>query len=164
METRRSPEARQTVKRANFSRCKTYRYSLTREWGSGGTLLVVGLNPSIADARIDDPTVRRCMGFAKSWGFSNLIMANLFAYRSTDPNLLAEVDDPVGPMNNRSLKKLVERADLLLAAWGTRGGMLCRDEQVLSWLPRPYCLGTTTAGFPRHPLYVHGDTRPVPFG
>lgn len=163
MDTGRFQNSRQALKRASFSRCMTYRYSLTRRWSVGSTLLVVGLNPSTADAQIDDPTVRRCVGFAKSWGFSNLIMANLFAYRSTDPTLLAEVDDPVGPMNDRSLKKLVELTDLLLVAWGTRGEMLGRDEQVLSWLPRPYCLGTTTAGFPRHPLYVRGDAKPVLF-
>jgi hypothetical protein len=153
----------QAVKRASFSRCKTYRYSLTRQWGVGSTLLVVGLNPSIADAQIDDPTVRRCIGFAKSWGFDRLVMANLFAYRSTDPNLLTEVEDPVGPMNDRSLRKMVDSADLLLVAWGTRGDMLNRDEQVLTWLPRPHCLGTTRTGFPRHPLYVRGDVRPAPY-
>lgn len=149
------------LRRATFSHCKTYRYSLTRKWNSGSTLLVVGLNPSTADEKVDDPTVRRCIGFAKSWRFGKLVVANLFAYRSADPTLLARVDDPIGPMNDRALKRLVAMADLVLVAWGTRGTILDRHDEVLSWLSNPHCLGITRGGFPRHPLYVRADAEPV---
>lgn len=151
------------IRRASLSRCQTYRYSLTREWSHGGTVVVIGLNPSTADATIDDPTVRRCVGFARSWGFGRLVIANLFAYRATHPERLALVSDPVGPMNDRCLRKAVQAADLLLVAWGNRGGFLERDRELLSWLPNPRCLGVTNQGFPRHPLYVRSSAEPIPF-
>ena len=73
-------------RRANFSRCRQYRYALWRQWGaSADFVLIVGLNPSTADHRRDDPTIRRCIGFARDWGYSGLCVANLFAYRATYP-------------------------------------------------------------------------------
>lgn len=151
------------VRRASLSRCQTYRYSLTREWSNGRTVAVIGLNPSTADSTIDDPTVRRCVGFAYSWGFARLVIVNLFAYRSRHPERLASVDDPIGPMNDRCLRRVVEIADLTLVAWGNRGGFLDRDRALLAWLPEPHCLGVTSQGFPRHPLYVPASAEPIPF-
>lgn len=158
-----NPRCNSLVRRASLSRCKTYRYSLTREWGSGGTVVVVGLNPSTADANIDDPTVRRCIGFAGAWGFGRLVLINLFAYRSTDPDRLYRVDDPIGPMNDRCIRREIGEADLVLVAWGNRGNILDRDKAVLAWLPNPHCIGVTGQGFPRHPLYVRSDATPTKF-
>jgi len=151
------------IRRASLSRCKTYRYSLTREWGSGGTVVVVGLNPSTADASIDDPTVRRCIRFAGAWGFGRLVIINLFAFRSTDPSRLYHVDDPIGPMNDRCIRREIGEADLVLVAWGNRGKILDRDKAVLAWLPNPHCIGVTDQGHPRHPLYVRSDATPTKF-
>jgi hypothetical protein len=151
------------IRRASLSRCKTYRYSLVRQWGRGGTVVIVGLNPSTADARIDDPTVRRCIGFAASWGFGRLVLINLFAFRATDPARLHCVDDPIGPMNNRCIRRQVGEADLVLVAWGNRGNIRDRDKAVLAWLPNPHCIGVTGQGFPRHPLYVRSDATPTKF-
>jgi len=73
-------------RKASFSHCKRYRYQLLRRWEGGiGRCVIVGLNPSTADAQNDDPTIRRCMGFAQDWGFNELIMVNLFAYRTPHP-------------------------------------------------------------------------------
>ncbi|WP_146396928.1 DUF1643 domain-containing protein [Pseudobythopirellula maris] len=159
----RRPAREEILRRASFSHCGVYRYSLRRYWGNGEVLLVVGLNPSTADATKDDPTVRRCVGFAKSWGFGTLIIANLFAYRATDPTVLAQVSDPVGPSNDRTLKRLAAQADFVLAAWGTRGKLSDREQRVLTYLQEPYCLGTTSDGHPRHPLYVRADQQPQPY-
>ena len=70
---------------ATLSLCRTYRYSLTREWGSGLAVLFIGLNPSTADETLDDRTIRRCIAFARDWGYARLHMANLFAFRATEP-------------------------------------------------------------------------------
>ncbi len=85
-------------RRANFSRCRQYRYALWRQWGDGDDfMLLIGLNPSTGDHRQDNPTIRRCMGFAHDWGYSGLCVANLFAYRATYPKDLFAATDPVGP-------------------------------------------------------------------
>lgn len=158
-----SPHVGSLIRRASLSRCKTYRYSLTREWGDSGTVVVVGLNPSTADAQADDPTARRCIRFARSWGYGKLVLLNLFAFRCTDPFRLRRVDDPVGPMNDQSIRRHICEADLILVAWGNHGNILGRDKAVLAWLPNPYSIGVTRKGFPRHPLYVRADALPVPF-
>lgn len=153
--------------RAKFSRCGQYRYWLERDFNSDldddKTLLIIGLNPSTATAKVDDPTIRRCMGFAKSWGFNRLWVANLFAFRSTDPNGLLLCADPIGPRNNIWLKKLSNESDMTLVAWGNWGLLNSRDQAVNGLLKDPYCLGTTTKGAPRHPLYVKASTKPIPY-
>src|SRR5687768_16866498 len=103
---------------ARFSACRTYRFELWRIWDEDGPKLnVIGLNPSTADENLDDPTIRRCIGFARDWGFGGLVMTNLFAYRSTDPKGLAAVDDPVGPNNDYHLE-IAACSGTPLAAWG----------------------------------------------
>lgn len=149
---------------AIISDCGLYRYSLTREWDPElGRVLFVMLNPSTADARSDDPTIWRCIAFAMSWGFGSLEVVNLFAYRATCPHALVEVADPIGPENDRHIGEAVDRANLVIAAWGCRGGLYRRDAAVRPYMAAAKCLGVTKAGHPRHPLYVKGNTRPMEF-
>lgn len=149
---------------ASISECGSYRYCLRREWDTTlPAVLFVGLNPSTATATIDDPTIRRCVRFAKDWGFGSLVMANLFAYRATDPAVLCSVVDPIGPKNDWWLSFLRSRVELVIAAWGTNGGLLCRDAKVISKLPNLHCLGLTKSGHPRHPLYLPAATEPIRF-
>lgn len=149
---------------ATFSPCRSYRYSLTRVWNPKlPSVMFVGLNPSTADEHGDDPTVRRCIGFARKWGFGGVMLVNLFAYRSTDPSGLLEVDDPIGRGNDRHILSCAGRAKRIVVAWGTKGCLLDRNQDVLAILPRAYCFGVTKEGHPKHPLYLAGDTSVQPF-
>ena len=149
---------------ATISPCGRYRYDLTRRWAAGPTALWVMLNPSTADADIDDPTIRRCIGFSKRDGYGSLTVVNLFAYRATDPKDLLTADDPEGPDNWWHVQRAVRSSDAVVFAWGAasiadghhlwHGGAL---------IPSPLCLGHTLSGAPRHPLYVKGDQPFVPF-
>ena len=146
---------------AHFSDCRRYRYLLTRELsGRRGPLLFVGLNPSTADETQNDPTIRRCIGFAESWGHSRLIVANLFAYRATHPKDLKTVRHPIGVENDRVLLRESREAQTVLLGWGVHGVYRNRHEEVLDLLSEHplYCLGVTKAGHPRHPLYLRSDT------
>ncbi|MFY8150301.1 MAG: DUF1643 domain-containing protein [Prochlorococcaceae cyanobacterium] len=147
--------------RACFSPCRTYRYALWRRWEPGGCVLLVGLNPSTACETHDDPTIRRCIAFARSWGYGALCVANLFALRSRHPALLRRVADPVGPQNDAFLQQLAQRAELVVAAWGTQGTYLHRDAAVRRMLPQLHCLRLTRAGHPSHPLYLPAHLQPV---
>lgn len=152
---------------AVFSACRTWRYTLTREVGtSETTLMVIGLNPSTADETQDDPTIRRCIGFARSWGAGRLVMTNLFAFRATDPDEMMRASDPVGPDNDEHLCREALAADLILAAWGAGGSYMYRDSKVRLMLgARPMsALGFTKSGAPRHPLYVPAATQPTWYG
>jgi hypothetical protein len=143
-----------------------YRYSLWRRVGeSRKRVLFVMLNPSTADAIVDDPTIRRCMGFARTWRFGELEVCNLFAYRTPCPSALLRAADPVGPSNDRALSRAVARADRVIAAWGVIGMRSTRALVVLEMLRgvRLECLGRTRDGAPRHPLYVPSRARPTLF-
>lgn len=146
-----------------------YRYDLTRRWRIGNDwLLFVMCNPSTADAAVDDPTIRRCIGFASREGFGGLAVVNLSAYRATNPRELWGRAD--SPDNRGHLAHWVTRATKIVAAWGATatppalGGTrlylrrLCSDAHKPLW-----CLGTTKDGHPRHPLYVAGPQRLVPW-
>lgn len=148
---------------ADISACGRYRYSLWRRWGPGPSVLFVGLNPSTADATLDDPTIRRCIGFARAWGYGGLVMANLFAWRDTAPAGMMAAADPVGPDNDRVLQAEHVRAALTVAAWGAHGAHLGRDEVVRALLPRLHCLRLTKHGHPGHPLYLPASLQPVPW-
>jgi len=152
------------LRSATFSSCRTFRYSLSRIWKPRlSKVMFVGLNPSTADENEDDPTVRRCIGFARKWNCGGLILVNLFAYRSTDPAGLLQAADPIGPANDRYILKSASAAGRIVLAWGTRGGLLERDEHILSLLPTAHCLGITKDGCPKHPLYLAGNTRLRPY-
>ncbi|WP_329406000.1 DUF1643 domain-containing protein [Nocardia vinacea] len=148
-------------KSAVLSPCGTYRYELTRRWSRQPVVGWVMLNPSTADADIDDPTVRRCIGFAKSWGFGGIVIRNLFALRATDPAELVRHPDPIGPDNDTHLSHC-DHEDMTMLAWGAHGGQ--RGREVLELLARqgirPYQLATTIDGQPRHPLYLSAGLVP----
>ena len=143
---------------AVYSECGSYRYSLTRKWGQGDRLLYVMLNPSVADERQNDPTVERCERRARAMGFDAFRVANIFAWRATQPELLKQAADPVGPENDAVLLDAGSWADRVICAWGVHGNHLGRGKQVEQML-RAHCaslwnLGLTKDGAPRHPLYV----------
>lgn len=133
-----------------------YRYWLSRRLTPGErTVLFVGLNPSTADATQDDPTIRRCVGYARDWGFDWLLMGNIYAWRSTDPKKLKLVDEPVGPGNQDALKWMAQQAELVIAAWGKQR-LTCYGYTLSKWvLSLPICraLGFNQDGTPVHPLY-----------
>jgi hypothetical protein len=145
-----------------------YRYLLWRTTNFSGSrkVLFIMLNPSTAGAEQDDPTVRRCIGFARRWGYAHLEICNLFALRATNPRLVVHAPDPVGPENDLHIASAATRADMVLAAWGIHGGHLERDKQVLAML-KPRCalfaLKRTLAGHPGHPLYVRASAMPKLF-
>ncbi|MDT7833729.1 DUF1643 domain-containing protein [Aquabacterium sp. OR-4] len=150
---------------AVLSPCRRYRYALRRCWEPAlPAVLFIGLNPSTADAEHDDATSRVCINYARRWGFGTLLLGNLFAWRSRDPAVLSQVPDPVGPDNDRHLKRLQARAALVLCAWGDPGALLGRDEQVLGLLKAPHCLTRLRSGRPGHPLYKRAGLLPVPLG
>lgn len=138
-----------------FSPDRIYRYTLWREWLYGtGYAMFIGLNPSTADETNDDPTVRRCIGFAKAWGFSALCMTNIFAFSATDPRRMMAASDPVGPENYKWLRILSADASVVIAAWGVHGLYIGQDRRVCEVVGAMDCLGLTKGGHPRHPLYV----------
>ena len=130
--------------------------------------MVIGLNPSTADEVQDDPTIRRCIDFAKRWKFQALAMTNLFAWRDTDPAKIKAAVEPVGARNDEWLWRTAQGAGTILAAWGAHGSHLDRAGHVLRTLaaarnPKVHCLGTNADGSPKHPLYVASKTVPVIF-
>ena len=122
------------------------------------------LNPSTADERRDDPTIRRCVGFARRWGFGGVEIVNLFALRASDPRVLRRAGDPVGAANDRHIARAAARATLVVLAWGACGRLRGRSAEIRARLsrPAPRCLGLTRSGEPRHPLYLRADARLVP--
>ena len=148
---------------AAFSPCRRYRYALWRSWDDGlPRVMFVGLNPSTADESTDDPTLRRCMRFARDWGYGGVCTANLFALRATDPKLMLSVDEPIGPDNDTWLQRLASEAALVIAAWGNHGAHLGRSRAVRVLLPRLHCLAVNRSGEPAHPLYQPASRRPRP--
>lgn len=137
-----------------------YRYRLIRGWDFGkGTVNFIMLNPSTADAYVDDPTIRRCIGFAMDWGYQDLIITNLFAIRSTSPDLLYQYQKPIGPLNDKMIREAAEHADKIVCAWGVHGNFRDRGRHVLDMLSefgrdRVWCFGKTKDASPKHPLYL----------
>lgn len=123
--------------------------------------MFVGLNPSTADAAQDDATIRRCIEFARTWGYGALVMTNLFAWRATDPGDMLAAADPVGPDNDAALLAAARAADVVVAAWGVHGAHMGRDVAVRAMLPRLHYLRLTKDGRPGHPLYLPADLRPT---
>lgn len=153
---------------ATLSEDGVYRYDLLRHTtvlaaNPTSTVVFIGLNPSTADASVDDATVRVCTGYAARWGAARMVLVNLFAYRATDPRALLAANDPVGPDNDRWLTSWVDGRYYAVAAWGAVDKRLAWRVAAVRALLAPYglhCLGLTKGGQPRHPLYMRKDTVP----
>lgn len=158
-----------------FSPCRKYRYTLWREWDcdtltgcsddlahAGEYVMFIGLNPSTADETKDDPTIRRCIRFAKQWGYGAMCMTNIFAWRDTDPAKMKLAENPGGIDNQHHLLSIASEAGLVVAAWGNNGASQCRDLTVRQWLSgigiQMKCFRITQNKQPQHPLYVAADT------
>ena len=159
---------------------RKYRYTLTRvltEREDTRPLCIIGLNPSTADERNDDPTIRREVGFANRGSYTSLRKANLFGLRSTDPLVLLSTTqlgrDPIGIANNAAILACARDATLVVAAWGTNANRILRELietralEVQSLLSdygiRLFCFGTNKGGSPKHPLYLSAKTEIVPW-
>lgn len=152
------------LKTATISPCGKYRYTLRRIWDHAlPPCYWIMLNPSTADDKEDDPTIRRVIGFSRSWGCGSADVFNLFALRATDPMALQLEDDPVGPENDHHLSTIAKDR-MVVAAWGTWGDYRSRALAMRRMFDgRLICLGTTKDGHPRHPLYVRADAPRVPY-
>ena len=154
-----------------------YRYWLERDWWVRGEpsgpirmLAFVMLNPSTADDEIDDPTIRRCIGFARREGATQVNVFNLFALRATNPAELLTHPDPVGIGNDALLRSIACYRETFrtVVAWGAHKAVTPERVKVLTDAAREagttlWCLGTTRSGAPRHPLYVKGDQPLIPW-
>lgn len=159
------------IKGAIVSECGCYRYSLTRIWDASlPRVCWIMLNPSTADGAIDDPTIRKCIGFAKKWGYGSIEVVNLFAFRATDPrDLPSNYITANGNDNHPALAMALSRAALVVCAWGahhsdrTKPAWTRISRTMYRYLQAPKCLGTTKEGHPRHPLYVPYSAELVDF-
>lgn len=162
----------EVVGTATFDPTEKYRYTLTREWDASlPRLLFIMLNPSTADANVLDPTVRRCFNWAQAWGYGSLEVCNMYAYRSTYPQDLAKVDDPVGPANDVEIFQACKRAGKVILAWGVtarhilRESFIIRERFLLDVLANrnieTHALQLTDdKKHPRHPLYLLDSVTP----
>ena len=149
--------------KAQLSDCQIYRYALWRRWGEGPQVVFVMFNPSTASATKDDPTIRRCIGFARVWGFGSLAVGNLFAFRTSSTAELRRCPEPIGVDNETWLLRLYAESHLAVAAWGNHGQWWQQGAKVRQLLPNLCCLGVTKRGEPKHPLYVSARTDYVAF-
>lgn len=156
----------QSASGAEFSKCNGYRYALWRRWDNAKPyVLFIGVNPSTADHSQNDPTVNRCISFAKRWGYGGVYMAYLFSLISTEQKIMLMHNNAIGKDNDEWIKAISLNAGQVVCAWGANGDHKNRAKQIVSLL---YgidlkCLGTTKYGHPRHPLYMRNDTALVNF-
>ena len=125
---------------AAFNEARTHRYLLARSWQPGLPVMTwIMLNPSTADAFADDPTIRRCVSFARREGCGGIVVTNLFALRATDPRELRLHSDPVGACNDQVID--AHACGTVVVAWGAGGNLSGRGGQVAatSCLPAPRC-------------------------
>lgn len=163
------------IREATISECGIYRTWLLRRWGVGTTAVFVMLNPSTADAAVDDPTIRRCIKFAQSWGDGAIEVVNLYSYRTTYPVDLVSARhrgiDVIGMSNDAAIAASVLRARIVVAAWGAKyhledGRSAIVISNILRFGIWIYCLARTDSGYPMHPMArgksrIPDDTNPV---
>ncbi len=153
---------------AVFSDDRRYRYLLRRRVGaSQKRILFIMLNPSDADEERNDATIRRCISFSYSWGFGLLEVVNLFALVSTNPRILLEAEQPIGADNDATIRAALQEADTVALAWGNHG--IYHEKRAAEIMAmareaaRPYCLGLTAQGAPKHPLRLRKTSVLTPF-
>lgn len=165
---------REIQRTAVLSPCEQYRYLLSRVWDETlPRVTFVMMNPSTADALVDDATIRKCIGFAERWGFGAIDVVNLFAFRSRDPLAVGQAPDPIGPEYAKYFDETLASSSLVIAAWGcestlnksrllrARSTVVTRD---LSNLAVPVqCLGMSKKGTPYHPLMLAYVTERIPY-
>jgi hypothetical protein len=154
---------------ADFSNDRRYRFRLWRYWNRHEkAACFCMLNPSTANETDLDPTLRRCVGFARAWGCGGLEVVNLFAIVSPDPRVLLTDRDPIGEGNDDHIASAAMLAEVVVVGWGAFPEARVRSREVVDLLAtvgvRPMCLGTTRAGHPRHPLYLRKTADLVPYG
>lgn len=156
---------------AAFSPCRTWRYALWRAWRDSSdarwpvkVVVFVGLNPSTADERVEDPTIRRCLRFARDWGGSSLVMLNAYGFRATDPQDMKSAFEPIGERNDATIAAYCAVASVVVVAWGTHcdAERAARVAEIVRQAGAvPQCLGVNKDGSPKHPLYVAADKQLV---
>ena len=158
------------VRTAALSKDGVYRFALSRSFKPGSKSMIwIMLNPSTADAEVDDPTIRRCMGYAQDWGFDSMTVVNLFPLRATDPKELTTHTEPkdILKLNLGYIESECywSQPSLVVAAWGTHGALLRRNKLVIDRLTALgvslHVLGLTEDRHPKHPLYLKKDLKPV---
>ena len=149
------------IKGAVLSNCKKYRYELWRIWDdTKPKVMFIMLNPSTADAEKNDPTITRCIGFAKSWGYGGLYVGNLFGFRATSPKDLKGTSNPVGDDNNVHLDSMQSKCALIICAWGNGQG---RPDRIFNQFDNLNYIELCKDGTPKHPLYLKKDLMPMAF-
>lgn len=156
---------------AALSSCGIYRFALWRKWGEGANVTFIMLNPSTADAKVDDATIRRCIGYARAWGYSGISVVNLFAFRATEPADMMKAALPVGYDNDVYLLAAAKASYIhgapVVCAWGVQGRYRDRDRLVMRQLQEvgieAECLAVSKDGFPKHPLYLKRDLKPIAY-
>lgn len=151
---------------ALFSPDNKYRYSLSRDWDMSLPLLnFCMLNPSTADATVNDPTIERCIRRAKDMGYGGVIITNIFAFRSTDPKALKRTSDPIGWENDKHIIHAAQISKMTICGWGKHGSLYGRGDKVLEtlkfWGNKIYALKVNKDGSPAHPLYIGYDVKPL---
>ena len=150
------------IYRATISKDKQYRYTLSRIWDQDKEMILfIGLNPSTADAKENDPTIRRLIGYATRWGYGGMHVCNLFAYRTPHPKELFKVANPIGPRNDVYIKKLNKLSTTTVLVYGNDGKRLNRHEEILKIIDKPYCIQKSKTGMPMHPLYLKYTDKPI---
>lgn len=148
---------------AEISKDGMYRYKLWRIWDDSKLkVMFIMLNPSVADEKKDDATIRRCMAFAKLWGYGGILVGNLYAYRATDPKELKTAKEPVGILNAFSLTQMVANCSLLVCAWGDFEKHI-KGTHTIPIHQNTKALGLNKSGTPKHPLYVAANTELINF-
>ena len=148
------------IREAEFSIDKKERYSLNREWDkSKNKILYIMLNPSLADDKNDDPTIRRLINFTKKFNYGGFLVGNIFTKITPNPK---ELDKSKGmsDKNFEELIKLINKVDQIVYAWGSS----IEEPQLLKKLVlNPKCFGKNLNGTPKHPLYLPSQTKLINF-
>lgn len=144
-----------------------HRYALWRNWeNKKSKVLFIGLNPSRADEIFNDPTITRCINFAKAWGFGGMYFANLFSFRTPYPKILVQSlqnSQAHNTLTDYWLKQLISSSEKIICCWGSWKFTGDRSQQVLDFIKDPYCLGVNKNGSPKHPLYLLDSTKPIQY-